>query len=202
MSLALLQSAMLLPLELAVNQVLALDAASSTRLGALQGQTLAVEVQQPSFTFYVQIYGNKLHLSPRYEGEPTTTLTGSAAALASLLLHGASLTNLKAHNLELRGSVGFAQQLQALLRDLNIDWEFHLSRLIGDIPTQAMADGLRGVGRYAEQTAQRIGDDVRDFLLEEGRLLPTPAELDAFYAAIAALELRIDRAAARLALLE
>jgi ubiquinone biosynthesis protein UbiJ len=202
MSVALLQSAMLLPLELMVNQVLALDAASSKRLGALEGQTLAVEVKQPSFTFYVQIYGNKLHLSPRFEAEPTTTLTGSAVALAGLLIQGESLTNLRAHKLELRGSIAFAQQLQTLLRDLSIDWEFHLSRLVGDIPTQAMAEGMRGVSTYARRTTQRIGDDLRDFLLEESRLLPSPAELDAFYQRIAVLNLDVDRVEARLALLE
>ena len=36
MSMALLQSAMLWPVELAINQVLALDAASNSRLAALE----------------------------------------------------------------------------------------------------------------------------------------------------------------------
>lgn len=202
MSFALLQSAMLLPLELAVNQVLALDAASKSRLNALEGQTLAIQLKQPTVTMYVQVYGNKLHLSPRCETEPTTTLTGSVASLARLLLRGEPITNLAAHGVELRGDLRFAQQLQALLLDLHIDWEFHLSRFIGDVPTQAMADGVHAATAYARQTASRVGDDIRDFLLEESRVLPSQTELDAFYDAITALVLRVDRAAARIALLE
>jgi ubiquinone biosynthesis accessory factor UbiJ len=202
MSFALLQSAMLLPVELAINQVLALDAASGKRLAALEGRSLAVQIKQPAFTLYVQIYGNKLHLSPRSETEPTTTLSGSAPALAGLLLRGEALTNLQAHNVELRGDLRFAQQLQALLQDLKIDWEFHLSRFIGDIPTQAMADGVHTATAYARQTSQRVRDDVRDFLLEESRVLPSTAEFESFYDAISALGLRVDRAAARIALLE
>lgn len=202
MSLALLQSAMLLPLELAINQVLALDPASGRRLAALEGQTLAVQLRQPSFTLYLQIHGNKIHLSPRCESGPTTSLSGSATALAGLLLRGESLTNLQAHHVELRGDLRFAQQLQALLLDLKIDWEFHLSRFVGDIPTQAMADGMRTATAYARQTSQRVKDDVRDFLLEESQVLPTTAELEAFYDAIAALGLRVDRAAARITQLE
>lgn len=202
MSMAFLQSAMLLPLELAINQVLALDAASGKRLAILEGQTLAVQIKQPAFTLYVQIHGNKLHLSALCEAEPNTTLKGSAMALAGLLLRGESLTNLQSHNMELRGDLRFAQQLQALLLDLKIDWEFHLSRFVGDIPTQAMADGVRTATAYARKTSQRVGDDVRDFLLEESRALPSTTELDAFYDAVTALGLRVDRATARLALIE
>ncbi|MES2604058.1 MAG: SCP2 sterol-binding domain-containing protein, partial [Pseudomonadota bacterium] len=60
MSFALLQSALLLPIELTLNQLLALDAASRSRLAAMAGKTIAVEVQQPALTIYVSVQTDKL----------------------------------------------------------------------------------------------------------------------------------------------
>ena len=202
MSFALLQSALLLPLELTLNQLLSMDAASRSRLAAMAGKTLAVQVEQPAMTIYVSVHADKLRLSPRHEHEITTTLIGSASALLGLLVRREPLTNLQGSKLELRGDLRFAQALQNLLLDLQIDWEFQLSRFIGDVPTQAMADGVRAAKDYAQKTSARIREDVQDFLQQESGLLPVSAELDAFYDAVQALVLRVDRLDARLRLQE
>lgn len=202
MSVALLQSAVLLPLELAVNQVLALDPASRTQLAALTGNTLAIELQNPAFTVFISVYPDKLRLSPRHEGIATATLIGTPLALAGLLLQRQPLTTLQGSGVELRGSTGFVQALQKLLLQLHIDWEFHLGRLIGDVPTQLTADGTRAAGDYLQRAAQRVREDISSFVLEESRLLPAAAEQERFAEDIQTLTLRIDRAAAKVALLE
>lgn len=202
MSFALLQSALLLPLEFSINQLLALDAASRSRLATMAGKTLAVEVQQPALTIYVSAHADKLRLSPRHEGQVTTTLIGSAAALVGVLVRREPLTNLQSSKLELRGDLRFAQALQSLLLHLQIDWEFQLSRFIGDVPTQAMADSVRATKDYVQKTSERFREDVQDFLQQESGLLPLSAELDAFYDAVQALVLRVDRLDARLGLQE
>lgn len=202
MSLALLQSALLLPLELAINQVLALDAGSRAQLSSLAGNTLAIELQQPAFTIFVSVHADKLRLSPRHESAATSTLAGTPIALAGLLLRRQPLTTLQGSGVELRGSTGFVQSLQKLLLGLQIDWEFQLSRVIGDVPTQWTADSARVAGEYLQRTAKRVGKDVSDFMLEEGRLVPSAAELERFADEVQALGLRVDRAAARISQLE
>jgi ubiquinone biosynthesis accessory factor UbiJ len=198
MSFALLQTALLLPIELALNQVLSLDAASKQRLAKLEGRTLGIQVQQPSLALYIKVYGSKLHLSSMHEGDATTTIIGAASSLLALLLKREELSSLQGKGVELRGDIGFAQALQKLLLNLDIDWEFHLSRFIGDIPTQALHDGIEKTQRYASRTAQRVGEDVQNFLKEESGLLPSNAELEAFYAQVQDLVLRVDRSEARL----
>ena len=193
MSFALLQSAMLLPLELAINSMLALDAGSRQRLAKLAGHTLAVRVRQPEFTFYLCVDASKLRLTSHYEGPVTTTLLGSASALAGVLVKRAPLTNLQGTTLELRGDTGFAQSLQNLLLDLHLEWEFHLSRVLGDVPVQLLADGAHKSQAYLQLTAQRIRQDVEAFLHDESALLPAAAELETFYSEVQALVLRLDR---------
>jgi ubiquinone biosynthesis accessory factor UbiJ len=197
MSFALLQTALLLPIELALNQVLNLDTASKPRLAKLEGRTLAIQVQQPTLSLFIKIYGGKLHLSSMHEGEASTTIVGSASSLLALLLKREELTSLQGKGVELRGDIGFAQALQKLLLDLDIDWEFHLSRFIGDIPTQALHDGLAKTQQYVSRTTQRVSEDVQNFLKEESGLLPSSVELENFYAQVQALVMRVDRSEAR-----
>ena len=115
MSLALLQSALLLPVELTINQLLALDTASHAQLAALAGNTLAIELQQPAFTLFVSVHADRLRLSPRHEGTVTATLIGSPTALAGLLLRRQPLTTLQGTGVELLGSTGFVLALQKFL---------------------------------------------------------------------------------------
>jgi len=202
MSVALLQSAMLLPLELAINQMLALDPASQARLATVAGNTLAIELHKFALPVFISVHPDKLRLSPRHEGVATATLIGTPIALAGLLLRRQPLTTLQGSGVEIRGSTGFVQSLQQLLLQLHIDWEFHLGRLIGDVPTQLTADSARAAGDYLQRTAQRVREEISDFMLEEGRLLPSTAEQERFAEDLQTLGLRIDRAAARVAMLE
>jgi len=198
MSIALLQSALLLPLELAVNGVLALDSASRQRLGKLAGNTLAIVVRQPEITLFLSIDANKIRLGLRHEGTVKSTLLGSATALAGLLFKREPLTSLQDKDLELRGDTGFAQSLQNLLLDLHIDWEYQLSRVMGDVPVQLLASGVHKSQDYLQKTVQRINQDLGNFLQDESGVLPAAAELEVFYSEVQALVLRLDRLDARL----
>lgn len=199
MSFALLQNSLLLPVEFALNTVLAFDAASKSRLHRLDGNTLAVQVTQPDITVYVKVRGGRVQLASIHEGPETARLRGSATALAGLLLRSGPVESLHAHGIELRGDTAFVQQLQTLLRDLDIDWEYQLSRVLGDIPTQAFADGVRSAGAQLRKTGARVRDNVEEYLHEESGLVPDANALEAFYREIEELKLRAERLEARVA---
>jgi ubiquinone biosynthesis accessory factor UbiJ len=198
MSFAMFQSALLLPLELAINGVLALDAASTQRLAKLDGGVLAVHSTQPTMSVYLKVQGNRVHLSAMHEGNATASLHGSAKALAGLLLRRGATESLHSTTVELRGDTAFVQQLQSLLRDLDIDWEYHLSKVIGDIPTQAAADSMRKAGAELRRTGERLRENVSEYLHEEAGILARADELETFYNDIADLKLRAERLQARI----
>lgn len=198
MAFELFQTALLLPAELALNGLLKLDAATPSRLQNLQGKTLAVHVTQPAFVVYVRVTSQGLRLSPVFEGEPDASLHGSIPALLKLLTKGAGITNLHATDVELRGNTGFVQQLQKLLLDIDIDWEFQLSRIIGNLPTSVISGGFNQAAEFAKQSGSRFKQNLQDYFAEETTLLPRAHELDAHYAAVNELVLRVDRLQARL----
>lgn len=197
MSLAMFQSALLLPLELALNGVLALDSASRKRLEKLDGGTLGVYSTQPDAGLFIKVQGKRLHLAAMHEGNVTASLRGPATALLGLLLRREPIESLHASKVELSGDTAFVQQLQALLRDLDIDWEYQLSKVIGDIPTQAAADSMHKVGAELRRAGARARENVSEYLHEETAILPRADELEAFYSAIADLKLRAERLQAR-----
>lgn len=201
MSFALFQNALLHPVELSVNRLLALDAASGPRLARLEGRTLALHGTRPELNLYITVRDRGLHLSSVHEGEPTASLHGPVSAMLGLLRR-ANITNLQPEQLELRGSTAFVQELQAVLLDLDVDWEYQLSKLIGDIPTSLIGDGLRKMRGMIGQTTSRLHENTVEFLHEETALFPTPGDLDRFYAAVGDLTLRVDRLQARVALLD
>lgn len=202
MSFALLQTALLLPLETLVNGMLALDAASHGRLAALEGKTLAVLPTQPQLALYISVRNGKLRLASLFEGSATATLSGPARSLLHLLLQEETPASLASFGVELQGSTGFMQELQRLLRDLDLDWEFHLSRVIGDLPVAAVAGSIEKVQTFTGQTLTAVRSNVSEYLSHESGLFPDRSAQDRFAAGLLDLSLQLDRLEARLAHLQ
>jgi ubiquinone biosynthesis protein UbiJ len=196
-SFSLLQNTMLLPAELALNQLLVLDAATPARLSKLRGRTLAVHISQPTLTLYVSITGNGLHLSSIFEDQPDASVHGPLTGLLKLLAQGASTTNLYSSKVEIQGDTGFVQALQALLLDVDVDWEFQLGKFIGDIPTHVFSTGLKQSSDFIRSTGFRIKQNLQDYLAQETSFFPKAHELENFYAAVTELTLRVDRLRAK-----
>lgn len=202
MSLALLQTALLLPLEALLNGMLALDAASRGRLAALEGKTLAVQSVQPELALYVSIRNGKLRLAPLFEGAATATLQGPASGLLRLLVQAETPASLAPFGVALQGSTGFMQDLQLLLRDLDVDWEFHLGRIIGDLPVAAMARGIESTLAFSGQTLEAARTNASEYLTHESGLFPAQSAVAQFEAGLQELSMQLDRLEARLAQLE
>lgn len=199
MSLALLQTALLLPLQTTVNGLLALDAASTARLARLDGKTLAVHCTAPQLDLFISIGNGRLRLSPLYAGPATASLRGPATALLRLLLQEETPASLAPLGVELQGSTAFMQDLQMLLGDLDIDWQFHLGRLVGDLPVAALDRGLQSSLELASDTLAAARSNVQDYLRHESGLFPARSAMQEFSAALIELQLHLDRLEARLA---
>lgn len=202
MSLSLLQTALFIPVEALLNQLLRLDAASAARLAALEGRTLAVFVTTPAFAIYISVRNRQLHLSPLFEGEPTASLRGPASALLKVLTQSNSVHNLAPYQVELRGSTGFVQDLQTLLQDLDVDWEFHLSRIVGDLPTAAVSKTMDSGKDFIQNSVNTAKDNLHDYLAYECELFPSKTALEQFQAQLLELSLRTDRLEARIRALQ
>lgn len=201
MALTLFTSAILASLELAINEVLKLDPACQKKIISLNGSVLAIRCHAPSLEIFLIVREQKLVLASYYEGKPDTLISGRADALLKLLLTKDKNSAFYNDNLEVEGNLELAQALQKILTQINIDWEYHLSKFIGDIPTQTLSTSISSTQEFVRNTHASLAMDLDEYIHEEATLFPTPNDLENFYNAIDALRLKVDRAEARTNLL-
>jgi ubiquinone biosynthesis protein UbiJ len=118
------------------------------------------------------------------------------------LARSADVSSLKGTSAEIAGSPEIAERFAALLKLARPDLEDALARWVGDVPAHALARAAQDAGGWLLRAASALRLNTAEFLQEESRVLPAALEAQAFYADVERLRDDVERAAARLALLE
>ena len=179
----------------------AIDLSPGTRnqLKGLHPLTIGVNCSSPSVDLFLTIDADgDVTIASYREDAATVSLAGSwkdflgvAAAddPASALING---------NVQISGDTAPLLRLQAVLADLDVDWEAPLAETLGPVAGHQLATVIRAVTRTTQSTHQRLKRQLSEFILEEGRLSPPHAEQNAFFSAVDDLVLRVDRADSRI----
>lgn len=197
----LLQTALLAALETALNQAIALDPAAGNALGRLSGKMLRIQCTRPALAANVMVTDRGLQLGASDEIPADATVSGPPLALLKRLLTR-DTDNLREDGIVIGGDTALVNALQEIFTDLDVDWEYRLSKVIGDIPTQLLSDGITSTSAFLKRTGENVVQDVDDYLHEEKKLFPDAVQLQGFYRRIDALRLRVDRLQARTAALQ
>lgn len=187
-------------LEAALNAALALDPHTTERLTRLQGRVIGIELRNTPLSFYVTPTAEGLRVSGRFAGEPDTLLKGSLAGFAAMG-SGKAGGGMFSGEVTIHGDVELGQHFKAILDRLEIDWEEHLSHLTGDLIAHQLGSGLRSLSGWLKRSGGFLGEDLRDYLQEESRVLAHPIEVNDFLGAVDTLRADTDRLAARIELL-
>lgn len=188
-----LPSSLLAAAEVAVNAALRADPTVAARLRPFASRRLRVEVRALDLAADAIVSGQSVVIEPAGEAEPDAWVSGGPADL----LH-ALMTDELAGRIEFRGDPVFAQDLLAVLRDLDLDPEEWLARRIGDVPGRRVAQFVRGAGRWLAQGARTLELDTAEYLREETRDLVHREEIAEWSRAVDRLRNDVERAAARL----
>lgn len=192
-----LPAAVTATLETAINRYLALDPDTLARMAALEGRVIGVQWRGTALALYFLPGPDGVQLLNRYEGEPDTLLIGSPFALAELGLGGDREKTLFSGSVEVKGDTETGQRFQDILAAMDIDWEEHLSRVIGDVAAHQAGNLAREGARQANRSADTLRRDLGEYLTEESRLLPARIEVENFLADVDRLRLDVDRLEAR-----
>jgi ubiquinone biosynthesis protein UbiJ len=183
-------------IETGLNQALSLDPGARKQIESLSGKCMSIQCQSPSFLLNILVCEQHLSVSGNEALQADISIQGSASALMKLLLTG-NTASLRQDGIIISGDVGLLSKFQAILQNLDIDWEYQLSKFVGDIPTQFVHDSLHSASRFAKKTQDNLQEDIDNYLHEETRLFPSGTELQNFYQSVDALRLRVDRLGAR-----
>jgi len=177
----------------------------------LQGTSLQIDVHGVT-SIRAGIVGGRLALLPGNDGGGAVqagadaTISGSVPALFQLAKGGAGREAGARATVDspaqIRGDAEIANLYRELFMVARPDPEEELSRWIGDLPARL----LSGWGRRALDIAHRVhrtaGENIAEYLQEEGRDLVNKTELEEFLRGVDELREMADRIEARLGHLE
>ena len=167
----------------------------------LNGTMVAIRVRDTALGTYFVFSDDVVALSTEYADDPDVVITGSLITLARML-QGSGEAAIRSGDVDLTGDAATAQRFQKLLDLAQPDIEEELSRVIGDVAAHRIAEIARGVGKWARDARSTMGGNIREYLQEESRDVPTRYEVDRFTKQVGTLRDDVERIAARLNRLE
>jgi len=167
----------------------------------LDGRTVAVRVRDTALAVYFEIRDGEIRLRTDSDADPDVVLTGSLLSLARMAGPGNDAANgsaIRDGAIDLTGDAYTAQAFQELLRFAKPDFEEELSGIVGDAAAHRAGELARGLRDWALEARETIGSNVREYLQEESRAVPSRFEVDKFAADVDALRDDVARLEARL----
>jgi len=193
-----LLTGLLASVELGINRVLRLDSTALPRLALLSGRVIAVDCRNPTLRLFILPSDEGLMLAAHWEAEPDCTLRAPASSLLNLALSKDKTAALHSPDVELDGDSGVLLELAKILQDLELDWEYELSRWLGPVATQLLSSHLRSRTRWYRQGFASLGQNLSEYLAEESRTLVGRREAEARFSELDRIKLDLDRLEARL----
>ncbi|WP_339487022.1 ubiquinone biosynthesis accessory factor UbiJ [Pseudomonas sp. EL_65y_Pfl2_R95] len=193
-----LLSGLLAGVETGLNRVLALDSTALPRLEPLAGKVIAIDCQSPAMSLFIMPDGEGLMLAARWEGEVDCRLRAPASHLLRLATSSDKTAVLHSPEVELEGDSAVLLDFAAVLQDLELDWEYELSRWLGPVGSQLLGSHLRSRVSWTSQTLDTLRLNLADYLSEESRTLVGQREANARFAELDDLKLALDRLDARI----
>ena len=167
----------------------------------LDGSIVAIRVRDSALAMYFVFADDGVVLITEHDDDPDVLISGSLLTLAGMLQGGGEAA-IRSGEVELTGDAGTAQRFQKLLEHARPDLEEELSRFIGDIAAHRIASIARGIGNWARDVRTTMRGNVREYLQEESREVPSRYEVERFTRDVGTLRDDVDRMAARVQRLE
>ena len=100
-------------------------------------------------------------------------------------------------SVQIRGDAEIANSYRDLFAAARPDLEEELSRLVGDMPARRLSQIAKSVRSWARRTRRTAGENIAEYLQEEGRDLVTRTELEEFLRGVDSAREAVDRIEAR-----
>jgi ubiquinone biosynthesis protein UbiJ len=185
--------------ELGLNRILRLDSTALPRLANLSGKVIAVDGQSAALQVFILPSDQGLKLAGNWLAPADCSLRASPANLLQLALAKDKTAVLHRPQVSLSGDSAVLLELAAILQDLELDWEYELSRWLGPVASQLLGSHLRSRARWGTQSFSSLRQNLADYLSEESRSLVGQREADARFAELDRLKLDLERLDARVA---
>ena len=184
------------PFALAVNHVLDQSPWAKERLTRFAGRTAALSVFPLTHRLTVNEDGS-VSAAPA-DAPAAASVALSPPAFARLMAGDASARQ----EAQVAGDTGFAEEIAYLAQHLRWDAEEDLSKVVGDVAAHRMGEAARGFTEWSRQAAQNLGENLRDYWVQEQPVIAGRPAIEKFVADVDTLRDDVERLAKRIERLE
>jgi ubiquinone biosynthesis protein UbiJ len=194
-------SAWLASAEAAFNRNIAVSTQAAVLAKRLEGTSLQIDVDGITRVRAV-CGGGRLALLAGDDTPADAVISGSAPALLQLLKGGGAAAAQSRTSVQIRGDAEVANLYRELFSAARPDLEEELSRWVGDMPARHLSQLAKSVRTWARRARRTAGENIAEYLQEEGRDLVTQPEMEEFLRGVDAVRDGVERIEARLKGLE
>lgn len=181
--------------QAAINHGLGESASARAVCAELEGRGLALLIDPPGLKLRLVAERDRVRVDGDTDAADASLAAGPAG-LARLAL-GDPEAAIRAGHVRIGGDPAIAERFRVLLALARPDLEEVLARAIGDVPAHQIGNAARGLARWGAQFAGSLGRSLGEYLQEERRDVPPPAEVQDFLDDVDRLANDVERAAAR-----
>jgi ubiquinone biosynthesis protein UbiJ len=186
--------------EAVFNRNIAVSTKAAALVKRLEGSSLQVEVDGIT-RVRASALGGRLALLAGDDSPADAVISGSAPALMQMLKAGAPSAEMRS-SVQIRGDAEIANLYRELIASARPDLEEELSRWVGDMPARHLSLLAKSVRTWARRARRTAGENIAEYLQEEGRDLVAKTEAEEFLRSVDALRDGVDRLEARLKAME
>ena len=176
-----------------LNAIFRQDERSLLAVRELAGKLVAIRILGTELTVFIKFEQEGIVLSFEHEGRPNVTIKARPFILFGLLLNRDGKATGITPDMEISGDTNLAQHFQEILRQVEIDWEEHLSHWIGDVAAHQAGRLFRTTRSYLRETCANIGMNLSEYLRYEKEILPTSDQIEEFVSAVDVLRNDMER---------
>jgi ubiquinone biosynthesis protein UbiJ len=178
--------------------------AASTQAAALakrlEGTCLQVDIDGIT-RVRAACLGGRLALTGGDDSPADAVIAGSVPALLQMLRRSETAAPSRA-SIQIRGDAEIADRYRELFALARPDLEEELSRWVGDLPARHLSQLAKSVRSWARRARRTAGENIAEYLQEEGRDLVSKPELEEFLSGVDSAREAVDRIEARIAGIE
>ncbi|KAG1682870.1 putative protein kinase UbiB [Nymphon striatum] len=191
-------------IETAINTWLKLDEEALPRFSKLDGKIICLHVTGLDIRLYFIPTNKGIEVLGNYpeDGVVDATIHGSPLSLIRLSTSQNAGETLLKSDVEIEGDTQVAEIFSAILREVDIDWEELLSKLVGDIFAHQTGQAVRSASDWFKESTKAMQLNTGEYLSEETRMTPADSEISHYLDQVDEVHMGVDRLEARIKLLQ
>lgn len=171
-------------IEKILNQYLKFDPAYAQKLSSLQHKVVAINISDWHLTFFLLFKADHIDVLSHYESTPDA------------IIRSKSWTLFKS-DLVIEGDSDLAYEVHRLLKNVDVDWEEQLSKVIGDIPAHSLANTAQHVHAFIKKNLDNLRLNITEYAQFEKEIAPSKKAVDDFADDVRQLEMDVERLEAK-----